>query len=295
MSFTKSYQMAFGAALALHALIFLMLIEQTQNARPVMELTTKNDAVHTNPARHQPNNELMRATTVDAKQVEETINRIKTKRAQKEQAEDRRQKKLEEQAKQARQERIEEQQRLKALQEESIARKKKIANEKRRLKQLKEQQENETKRLAEAKKQQQEAALKIAAINKRAQEEKDRIERVQKQQEALEKAKADAEKKARIAGEVNRYQALIVNAISRRWILPEQVNPNLFSRFRIRLAPDGSVLEAALTRSSGDSILDRSAQSAIYKASPLPVSSDSEVFNVLREINLTVRPENARG
>jgi len=55
------------------------------------------------------------------------------------------------------------------------------------------------------------------------------------------------------------------------------------------------VLEVSLTRSSGDSILDRSAQSAIYKASPLPVPSDTDAFNVFRDISLTVRPESARG
>jgi colicin import membrane protein len=63
----------------------------------------------------------------------------------------------------------------------------------------------------------------------------------------------------------------------------------------IRLAPTGSVLDVHLSRSSGDAILDRSAQAAIYKASPLPVPHDATTFNMFREITLTVRPSNARG
>ena len=105
----------------------------------------------------------------------------------------------------------------------------------------------------------------------------------------------DAQNNARVAGEVDKYKALIIGAISRQWILPENANSSQSSQFRIRLAPNGAVLEVSLTRSSGDAILDRSAQSAIYKASPLPVPSDPTTFNLFRDISLTVRPENARG
>ena len=79
------------------------------------------------------------------------------------------------------------------------------------------------------------------------------------------------------------------------WILPEHVDRQLFSQFRIQLAPNGQVLSVGLIRSSGDPVLDRSAQAAIYKASPLPVPTDSEMFNLFRDISLTVRPESTRG
>lgn len=98
-----------------------------------------------------------------------------------------------------------------------------------------------------------------------------------------------------MAGEVDKYKAMIVNAIGRHWILPENIDNGLSSQFRIRLAPDGAVIDVTLTRSSGDPILDRSAQTAIFKASPLPVPSDPETFNLFRDISLTVRPENVRG
>jgi colicin import membrane protein len=112
---------------------------------------------------------------------------------------------------------------------------------------------------------------------------------------AAQQARQNAENQARIAGEVDKYKALIVNAIGRNWILPENVDSNLSCQFRIRLAPDGMVLAVTLTRGSGDPLLDRSAQTAIYKASPLPVPADAETFNMFRDISLTVRPEQVRG
>ncbi len=94
---------------------------------------------------------------------------------------------------------------------------------------------------------------------------------------------------------MNQFEVLIIQAISKEWIVPDNANKSLSSRFNIRLAPNGSVLEVQLTRSSGDTILDRSARAAIYKASPLPVPSDPKDFRIFRDISLTVRPENARG
>ena len=129
----------------------------------------------------------------------------------------------------------------------------------------------------------------------KASQEKMKDDLAKKQQAASQQAALDSQNNARVAGEVDKYKALIIGAISRQWILPENANSSQSSQFRIRLAPNGAVLDVSLTRSSGDVILDRSAQSAIYKASPLPVPSDPTTFNLFRDISLTVRPENARG
>jgi colicin import membrane protein len=157
------------------------------------------------------------------------------------------------------------------------------------LKAEKEQAEKAKAQLAQREKEKAEKAREEAA------REKANAELAEKRRQAAAQQAAEEAKKAHIATEVDKYKALIVNAISRQWILPENVNNGLSSQFRIRLAPDGAVLEVTLTRSSGDAILDRSAQTAIYKASPLPVPSDSETFDIFRDISLTVRPENVRG
>lgn len=283
----------------------------------------------------QPQKEIVKAVSINNQEVMATVNRLKQEKAQQLQAENSRQQALVKQANMARQERLREQQRLSQLKDEAaklaLTRKKQIEEEQKKLEQLALQKEQETKRLEQLKTKQQELkskedAEKINALKKKALEEKALAAKNEKlKTEALEKAKVIAAKaqadtlaaaeqakqqaaeaaaqqarqnavnQARVAGEVDKYKAMIVNAIGRQWILPDNANRGLSSQFRIRLAPDGAVLEVSLIRSSGDAILDRSAQTAIYKASPLPVPTDPTTFDLFRDISLTVRPENVRG
>jgi colicin import membrane protein len=189
----------------------------------------------------------------------------------------------------------EDQRRFKQMAAEKAAQEKSIAEMKTQQIQLQKKQQQEAAKLAELEKKK----TADLARAEQAREAKAKSDLAEKQkaaaQAAAEQAALDRDKNTRIAGEVDKYKALIIDAISRRWILPENANSSMSSQFRIRLAPDGAVLEVSLIRSSGDAVLDRSAQSAIYKASPLPVPSDPDTFNLFRDISLTVRPENARG
>ncbi len=97
---------------------------------------------------------------------------------------------------------------------------------------------------------------------------------------------------AKSLGVVNKYKALILQAISERWIVPPGVNKKLSSELLIRLAPGGVVLDVQVTRSSGDVSLDRSARDAVFKASPLPVPPKADEFDPFRQFVLKVKPEN---
>ncbi|MCE0723672.1 MULTISPECIES: cell envelope integrity protein TolA [Legionella] len=317
-----SYRNAFFAALGLHLFLIVMLLTDNSSQRPVLTAETKNTPGVDQPIAVTPQTEVVKAVSVDNKQVMETVNRLKQEREQQKKAEINRQNELKRQAETARQQRIKEQQQLARLKEEAnkiaIARKKQAEEERKRLKKLEEQKALEAKHIEDLKKQKEELvkqqqleAKKLADLNKKkmvekAQAEKEKAELAKAEAERKKQAEAaaaakqaqaakNAERQARIAGEVDKYKALIVNAIGRNWILPENVDSSLSSQFRIRLAPDGMVLEVTLTRSSGDQLLDRSAQTAIYKASPLPVPADAETFNLFRDISLTVRPEQVRG
>lgn len=325
----QTYRKAFFIAIALHFCLALLLTMESTNQRPVMTLAAKNEPNKVLPVElaEQPKEQAVKAVSVDNQEVMKTVNRLKQERANQLRAEQSRQQALVKQAEMARKARLQEQQRLAKLKEEAervaIARKKQIEEEKRRLKQLALQKEQEAKRLEELKhkqellqKKQQQEAEKLAQLKKKQAEEKIKSDKVKaekakeelaraekakaelaekQRQAAMQQAAQDAAKKAHIAGEVDKYKAMIVNAISRQWILPENVNSGLSSQFRIRLAPDGAVLDVSLTRGSGDPVLDRSAETAIRKASPLPVPTDPDTFNMFRDISLTVRPENVRG
>lgn len=331
---TPSYRKAFFSALGLHLFLIIVLLTDNSSQRPVLNKEAQNTPGMDLPMTAAPQKEIVKAVSVDNKQIMETVARLKQERAQQHQAEVNRQKELERQASLARQQRIQEQKQIAQLKEEAnkiaIARKKQEELEKKHLKELAEQKALESKRIDDLKKQQEKLVAlqkleskKLAELSKKKAEEKAKADKLKAEKELAkkaqdEKAKAalakaelerkkqadaaaaqqsaqNAQREARIAGEVDKYKALIVNAIGRNWILPENVDSSMSSQFRIRLAPDGAVLEVSLTRSSGDPLLDRSAQTAIYKASPLPVPADSETFNLFRDISLTVRPEQVRG
>lgn len=323
-----SFRNAIFISIAFHLLLLMALSFESTNKRPAFTKESQN----TPGAEKQilaatPQPEVVKAIAVDNREVMETVNRLKQERAQVHEKEVNRQKELNRQVEVAKQLRIKEQQQLAKLKEEAnkiaIARKKQAEEEKKHLKELAEQKIVEAKRIKELQeqkdklvKQQAVEEKKLAEMNKKkAQEKADllKLEQASAEKARAEKAKADSEKKAqamaaakaaaaqnaqnqaRIAGEVDKYRALILNAISKNWILPEHVDSGLTSQFRIRLAPDGTVMDLSLIRSSGDPLLDRSAQTAIYKASPLPVPTNAETFNLFRDINLTVRPEQVRG
>lgn len=105
----------------------------------------------------------------------------------------------------------------------------------------------------------------------------------------------DAEKSQYLQSMVDKYKALILNAIAQKWLVPDGVDKKLNCRLQIRLAPNGTVLDVRLTQTSGDAALDRSAIAAVYKASPLPVPPDKDAFAEFRVLDLLVKPENVLG
>ncbi len=96
---------------------------------------------------------------------------------------------------------------------------------------------------------------------------------------------------ARNAATTDKYRHLILHAIAQQWIIPPEMNKHLETKLAVHLAPGGMVLEVIIVKSSGNAVLDRSAQTAVYKASPLPVPKNNGLFHTFRQINLTVRPE----
>jgi len=92
-------------------------------------------------------------------------------------------------------------------------------------------------------------------------------------------------------GVIDKYKALILQTISRNWLIPVGVNKHLSCVLLIRLAPGGMVIDVQLVKSSGDPALDRSARAAVFKSSPLPVPSNKDEFEPFRSFQLKVRPE----
>jgi colicin import membrane protein len=113
------------------------------------------------------------------------------------------------------------------------------------------------------------------------------------QQQLMQQQKAVAGARAQqVHGQVDKYKALILQVISSHWLLPPNVDKNLYAELLVRVAPGGVVLGVELTKSSGNDSLDRSARSAVLQSSPLPVPADSDAFEPFRQFVLKVRPKN---
>ena len=147
-----------------------------------------------------------------------------------------------------------------------------------------------------------------------AQQERERQERtrVEQQRELVEaerlrqeeevERQRQAEEVAVIAAEAARTEfelvqsatALIQQALQQVWNGPPSASIGMRAILRIRMLPTGELIEASITQSSGDSAFDRSAENAVYSASPfaelqnLPIN----VFNTnFRTLTLIFEPE----
>lgn len=167
-------------------------------------------------------------------------------------------------------------------------------------------EKDKAKKLEEERKKEEKAKLEAQARKekeKKAKEEKARKDAERKRQEAKEKAAQErlineqlqAEQAVRqqrrnkqVLSEVQKYTALIKQTIQRNLIVDDSMKGRS-CRLNIRLASNGLVIKVAVL--AGDPILCRAAQNAVLKSDTLPVSQEADVYEQLREINLTVEPE----
>jgi len=295
-----TYKRSLLVSTGIHVGLLCLLLLKPEATQPVlqadMHAKLPEEMSHSAPAPIQ-------AVAVDAHEIETAMQKIEADRQRAKDQELAHQRQFQREIAQAKEAKIAEMKRLQAMQAEAKAlqiKQAKMKNEaEKKLQELAKQKQTQEKEIALMKQKQAQETERLSKLkNQELQKQKLEQEKALAQAQAIKNAQIKAETLAaqqRNAGEVDKYKALILNAIRDQWILPENVNPDLSSQFVIRLAPTGSVLEVRLARSSGDMILDRSAQAAIYKASPLPVPHDAQVFNMFREISLTVRPSNARG
>jgi len=110
-------------------------------------------------------------------------------------------------------------------------------------------------------------------------------------QMSAEETQLDKQRNQQVNDEISRYTVLILQAISQQWLIPPNVDPTKYCVLEIKLGAGGVVQTVSLQKSSGDDQLDRSAIAAVYKASPLPVPADPQIFAKMQDINLKVRPE----
>jgi colicin import membrane protein len=165
----------------------------------------------------------------------------------------------------------------------------KIAEQKRKDEDKRKAAEAEQKRKDEAR--QAEARKKQDAEERRKSAESSLREQLVREEKERTDAKAKAEQVARAQSELARFEGLIRQKVERNWVRPAGWTKGMECVVRVRLAPTGEVINATVARPSGNPAFDRSVENAVYKASPLPLPEDKDLFEHFRELELRFRPE----
>ena len=140
--------------------------------------------------------------------------------------------------------------------------------------------QQEAREKAEQERKQQEEAQKLA--DQREQQELDRL--MQEQLKAEQAAQAQR-RSQQVLTEVEKYRALIYQTI-KRYLIDDGSFRNKTCRLNIKLASTGLVTKVSII--SGDEALCRASRSAVLRPDRLPISDDLDVYEKLKDINLTV-------
>jgi len=168
-----------------------------------------------------------------------------------------------------------------------------VDTQKQQAEQKKQLEQEQAKQAAIKKKKELEKKKKLA--QQKAAAEKTRQEQakrdLKKALEAEERERAAQANEARAMAAMSEFEGLIRQQITRSWNQPSGVPKGLSCLVRVRLAAGGEILGVSIVKSSGNPLFDRSVENAVYKAAPLPVPEDPELFKYVREINIRFDPE----
>lgn len=197
----------------------------------------------------------------------------------------------------------EEQQRQQAEQQ----RQREAAAEQQRQEQQRVKQEQDAQRKREA--EQQRVAEEKRVAEQRAAEERARREaearaeaerqRMIEAAEREEQSRREAELAAAIAaeeevfaarqsGEMSRYLGLIQQKVERNWSRPASAGAGLKCEVAVVQLPNGDVVDVSIRSCNGDDVVRRSIESAVRRASPLPLPENRLLFD--RNITFIFEP-----
>jgi len=134
---------------------------------------------------------------------------------------------------------------------------------------------------------------KAAAVKKKKQAEARDAEAKRLVQESLEAEfakEAQERETTRVQGIVNLVVLQISQKVKRNWNRPGTVKGQQVT-LHVKLMPGGDVKQVTVIKSSGDAIFDRSAETAVYKAAPLPQPKDPKAAAELRDFQFVFKPE----
>ncbi len=181
----------------------------------------------------------------------------------------------------ARQERA----RQERLRKEKVAREQKAKEEADRKKREQERRrEQERKRLEQAAKEEAEFQRRVKEEReKQLQFERELADQLKAEQQAIQAAQQQ-----RVMTELQKYRSLIMQTIYQNLYIDDSAKSKECI-LSVKLASDGLVIDTRIIE--GDPALCQAARTAVLRPATLPVSSDPAVFEQMKTIRLTVKPQ----
>ena len=171
--------------------------------------------------------------------------------------------------------------------------------EQQRLEELKRQEEEAEKRRereeAERKKKEEEELerRRIEAERKRQediQRQREENERIQREMEEEFRQQQIEDEERRLAKEnspeMQVYIQMMRQKIQRNWSPPASMREDMRCVVYVRQVPGGEVIQVEIRRCNGDEAVRRSIVAAVWKASPLPVPQDADLFRAQMEMTM---------
>lgn len=124
---------------------------------------------------------------------------------------------------------------------------------------------------------------------KKLKETEQEIARLQRVQEIT--AEVYQEKLKNDLALLQNYRKRISYHLARYWNLPTASSAELQCQLRVKIIPNGEVVDVELLQSSGEQLFDQQAIQAVYRSSPLPALDILAPQERPREIYMTFIPE----
>lgn len=224
------------------------------------------------------------------------------------------------QEKQKKQEEINARHQLEALKHAVLKTKK---EQEQQAKALKAEKEKQKKELETLKAQKEKRLKELSELDERRQEEQERAKQARLDREKEEKRKMMVGARAQVGGGLGQsttgisgksggagaaavfarqqeqflrsmadeYAERIKVKLENVWERPSMLPDGLQCRLQIQLTPEGEVLSARVVGSSGNIAFDRSAESAAFRASPLPLPKEPELIKEFTDAIYVFAPD----
>lgn len=293
----KNRVMAYIAAGVVHLLLIAVLLFNFINDEPRQTI----DAFDAEKI------DTVKASVIDESQIKDQQEKLKQAELERERKKRDDKKRQQDELKKIQQQADQEKQKVTELQDKQKIEQQNLENQRKEIALKLKKEDDQRKKEADQRNKEERLAKQQAELEQRriadlkrqvAEEEEDLRERQRMNkllaEEDAERQQREADRRAKVRTTtiMSQYSARIEQAIKNKWRVAPGTETWRVAKINIKLSSDGRVLKVVVINSSGSQDYDRSVETAVLQASPLPfptVEEDASAHQFLQDININVK------